>query len=88
MASVPKINPLTLGIPIRRLDSIEPPENMCMSFGLVGSTRSGKTVALLYIWNKWFRENHIGIMATGSAQAEIYKPLQKACAVSPPSIRN
>lgn len=83
MASVPKINPLTLGIPIRRLDSIEPPENMCMSFGLVGSTRSGKTVALLYIWNKWFRENHIGIMATGSAQAEIYKPLQKACAVSP-----
>lgn len=83
MASVPKIDPKTLGIPIKRLDSIEPPENMCMSFGLVGSTRSGKTVALLYIWNTWFRENHIGVMATGSSQAEIYKPLQKVCAVSP-----
>jgi hypothetical protein len=83
MASVPKIDPNTLGIPIRRLDSIEPPENMCMSFGLVGSTRSGKTVALLYIWNKWFRENHVTLMATGSSQAEIYKPLQKNAAVSP-----
>jgi hypothetical protein len=83
MASVPRIDPKTLGIPIRRLDSITPPENMCMSFGLVGSTRSGKTIALLYIWNTWFRDNHIGIMATGSSQAEIYKPLQKVCAVSP-----
>ena len=83
MASVPKIDPTTLGIPLRRLDTIEPPENKCMSFGLVGSTRSGKTVALLYIWNLWFKDTHIGIMATGSSQAEIYKPLQKACAVSP-----
>jgi len=54
-----------------------------MSFGLVGSTRSGKTVALLYIWNKWFRESHITLMATGSSQAEIYKPLQKSSAISP-----
>lgn len=83
MASVPKIDPTTLGIPIRRLDSIQPPENMCMSFGLVGSTRSGKTVALLYIWNKWFRDSHITLMATGSSQAEIYKPLQKTSAISP-----
>jgi len=83
MASVPTIDPVTLGIPIRRLDSIEPPENMCMSFGLVGSTRSGKTVALLYIWNKWFRDSHITLMATGSSQAEIYKPLQKSSAISP-----
>jgi len=68
---------------MRRLDTIEVPENKCMSFGLVGSTRSGKTVALLYIWNTWFRESHIGIMATGSTQAEIYKPLQKSTAISP-----
>ncbi len=83
MASVAKIDPNTLGIPIRRLDSINPPENMCMSFGLVGSTRSGKTVALLYIWDKWFREAHIPIMATGSSQADIYTPLKKCAAISP-----
>ena len=83
MASVPKIDPASIGIPMRRLDSIEVPDNKCMSFGLVGSTRSGKTVALLYIWNTWFKESHIGIMATGSSQADIYKPLQKAVAISP-----
>jgi len=83
MASVQKIDPVSLGIPIRRLDTIEIPENKCMSFGLVGSTRSGKTVALLYIWSKWFKDSHITLMATGSSQADIYKPLQKTAAVSP-----
>lgn len=83
MASVQKIDPRTLGIPIKRLDTIEPPENKCMSFGLVGSTRSGKTIALLYIWQTWFKDSHIGLMATGSSQVDIYKPLHKACAVSP-----
>jgi hypothetical protein len=83
MASVAKIDPVSLGIPVRRLDTINPPDNMCMSFGLVGSTRSGKTIALLYIWNTFFRESHINIMCTGSSQAEIYKPLQKNSAISP-----
>ena len=82
MASIPKMDPKTLGIPIRRLDSIEPPENGCFSFGLVGSTRSGKTCALLWLWNQYFRE-HCSIMYTGSSQAEIYKPLAKHTAVSP-----
>ena len=83
MASIPKMDPQTLGIPIKRLDTIEPPENGCFSFGLVGSTRSGKTCALLYIWDKWFREQHIPIMSTGSIQADIYKPLQKHAAIAP-----
>lgn len=72
-----------LGIPMRRLDTIEPPENGCFSFGLVGSTRSGKSCAMLWIWNQWFKDSHITIMTTGSAQADIYKPLQKTAAVSP-----
>jgi len=72
-----------LGIPMKRLDSITPPENICFSFGLVGSTRSGKSCAMLWIWNKWFKENHITIMTTGSSQADIYKPLQKTAAISP-----
>ena len=70
------------GIPIRRLDTIEPPENGCFSFGLVGSTRSGKSCAMLWIWDKWFKE-YISVMYTGSSQASIYKPLQKSCAISP-----
>jgi hypothetical protein len=74
--------PESLGIPVRRLDTITPPENGCFSFGLVGSTRSGKTVALLWLWDNFFKE-HITIMSTGSTQAEIYKPLQKTAAISP-----
>jgi hypothetical protein len=70
------------GIPVRRLDTIEPPENNCFSFGLIGSTRSGKSVAMLWLWEKYFRE-HITVMTTGSAQASIYKPLMKHAVVSP-----
>ena len=70
------------GIPVRRLDTIEPPENGCFSFGLIGSTRSGKSVAMLWIQENFFKE-HVKIMMTGSSQAAIYKPLQKSTAVSP-----
>ena len=70
------------GIPVRRLDTIETPENGCFSFGLIGSTRSGKSVAMLWIQETFFKE-HIKIMTTGSSQASIYKPLQKTTAVSP-----
>jgi hypothetical protein len=83
MATIPMIDPASIGIPIRRLDTIDPPENKCFSFGLVGSTRSGKSIAMLYIWNTWFKDAHITIISTGSSQAEIYKPLQKAGAVAP-----
>jgi hypothetical protein len=83
MALVPKIDPKTLGIPVRRLDTIEPPENGCFSFGLVGSTRSGKTCALLWIWDKYFKDAHCTMMYTGSSQADIYKPLNKNAAISP-----
>jgi hypothetical protein len=76
------IDAAALGIPIRRLDTIEPPANGCFSFGLIGSTRSGKSCAMLWIWEKWFKE-HVTIMTTGSSQADIYKPLHKTCAVSP-----
>ena len=71
------------GIPMRRLDTITPPENGCFSFGLIGSTRSGKSCALLWIWDKWFKDSHITVMTTGSAAADIYKPLQSKAAITP-----
>ena len=76
------IDPASIGIPIRRLDSIDPPENGCFSFGLIGSTRSGKSTAMLWLWNKYFRE-HLAVMYTGSAAADIYKPLARAAAIAP-----
>jgi hypothetical protein len=71
------------GIPMRRLDSITPPENASFSFGLIGSTRSGKSCAMLWIWEKYFKDSHICILTTGSSQADIYKPLQSKAAISP-----
>jgi len=63
-------------IKFKRLDTIDTPENGCFSFGLIGSTRSGKSVAMLWLYENYFKE-HITLMATGSAQADIYKPLKK-----------
>lgn len=76
------VDPTQYGLSVRRLDSIDPPENKCFSFGLIGSTRSGKSTAMLWIWQKWFQE-HVSIMMTGSAAASIYKPLQKKAAIAP-----
>jgi len=73
----------TMGIPMKRLDSITTPENGCFSFGMVGSTRSGKSCAMLWVWEKYFKDSHITIMTTGSSQAEIYKPLTSKSAISP-----
>lgn len=70
-------------IPFRRLDSIDIPENKCCSFGLIGSTRSGKSCAMLYLYNKYFKEKHTTVMMTGSAAAAIYKPLAKNAAICP-----
>jgi hypothetical protein len=70
-------------IPVRRLDSIVPPDNKCFSFGLIGSTRSGKSCAMLYLWETYFKDSHICILTTGSSQADIYKPLVKNAAISP-----
>lgn len=71
------------GIQMKRLDSIEIPKNKCCSFGLVGSTRSGKSCAMLYLWETYFKDSHIVILTTGSSQADIYKPLSKSAAISP-----
>jgi hypothetical protein len=65
----------------KKMDTIDTPENGCFSFGLIGSTRSGKSVAMLWLWENYFKE-HITLMSTGSAQADIYKPLKK-CGISP-----
>jgi len=66
----------------KKMDTIEVPENGCFSFGLIGSTRSGKSCMMLYLWETYFKE-HICLMSTGSAQADIYKPLKKTTAIAP-----
>lgn len=80
--SIHESDPRRYGIPIRKMSSITLPTNGGVSFGLIGSTRSGKSTAMIYLWEKYFSK-HITIMATGSIQADIYGPLRKTCAISP-----
>lgn len=70
------------GLPFRKLDSIDLPTNGGCSFGLIGSTRSGKSTAMIWLWEKYF-SRHTTIMTTGSIQADIYGPLRSKCAISP-----
>lgn len=65
----------------RTIDSLEVPKNGGMSFALIGSTRSGKSTAMLCIYEKYFKK-HITFLMTLSSQADIYKPLQKTALIS------
>jgi hypothetical protein len=76
------IDSRSYGIPFRKLSSIDLPVNGGCSFGLIGSTRSGKSTCMIYLYEKYF-SRHITIMTTGSIQADIYGPLRKQCAISP-----
>jgi len=72
----------TPAIPFRKMESIDLPSNGGVSFGLIGSTRSGKSSAMLWLWEKYFK-HHITILTTGSSQADIYGPLRRSCAIAP-----
>jgi len=61
-------------------DTLELPTNGGVSFGLLGSTRSGKSTALCAIYERYFK-HHITTLFTLSSQADIYKPLKKAIIV-------
>ena len=53
------------------------PTNGGASFLLIGSTRSGKSVAMLHLYETYFKK-HITFLMTHSTQADIYAPLKNA----------
>jgi hypothetical protein len=73
--------PETYGLPVRKLSSLDPPATC--SFGLIGSTRSGKSTAMIWIWQRWLRDRGITIMMSGSPHGEIYGPMRRECAICP-----
>lgn len=66
----------------KREMNIKLPSNGGASFLLLGSTRSGKSVATCYLYEKYFKK-HITFLMTHSTQAEIYKPFTKSAIISP-----
>lgn len=53
------------------------PDGSGTSFLLLGATKSGKSTAMCYIYEKMFKK-HITFLMTHSTQANIYKPLKTA----------
>jgi glutaredoxin-related protein len=71
-----------IDIPILNIGSIELPDpKFGVSFILCGSTRSGKTTLLNYLWKKHFQE-HISILMSNSLNSDAYDMLKKKCVSS------
>ena len=79
-ASVQNVFGLT--IPVLNLGSLELPNGKFgTSFICVGSTRSGKTCLLNYLFQKHFR-NHISVLMSNSLNSDAYDFIKKQCVTS------
>jgi hypothetical protein len=65
----------------KHIDSLTLPENKAMSFACIGSTRSGKSYAVSYLWEKIFKK-HITVLMTLSGHSDIYKPFKKKAVIT------
>lgn len=69
-------------VPFKSLDTFKPPTNGGVSFLLIGSTRSGKSTAMCWVWERFFKAKHLTILMTLSTQADIYRPLGKSALIA------
>jgi glutaredoxin-related protein len=71
-----------INIPVLNIGAIELPDpKFGVSFVLCGSTRSGKTTILNYLYKTYFK-NHISVLMSNSLNSDAYDMLKKTCATS------
>jgi hypothetical protein len=63
------------------VDKLQLPENGNMSFACIGSTRSGKSYATTYLYEKLFKK-YITFLMTLTTHGEIYKPFRKNAVIA------
>jgi hypothetical protein len=63
------------------ISDLETPENGCFSFACIGSTRSGKSYAINYIYEKFFKK-HLCMLMTLSSHSDIYKGFKKSAVIT------
>jgi len=69
-------------IPVLNIGSIELPDpKFGVSFVLCGSTRSGKTTILNYLYKTFFK-SHISVLMSNSLNSDAYNMLKKECVKS------
>ncbi len=68
--------------PMKNVECLKlPSREYGISFLLMGSTRSGKSTMMNYIYENVFK-HYICVLHTASAHSSIYEPLQKSCAIA------
>lgn len=69
-------------LPFRNIDTLVlPDDKFGCSLVFYGSTRSGKTTLLNYLYDKHFKK-HISVLMSGSLNSGSYKRLEKSCVTS------
>jgi hypothetical protein len=69
-------------IATQNIDTLQVPDpKFGMSFLLLGSTRSGKSTLINYLFDKYFRK-HITVLMSNSLQSDAYKFVKKHCVTS------
>jgi len=82
MAQAKIQNVAGLDIAVLNIGSIELPDpKFGVSFVLCGSTRSGKTTILNYLYKTYFKD-HISVLMSNSLNSDAYDMLKKSCAIS------
>lgn len=74
--------PATPAIPTQNIDTMQVPDpKFGMSMILIGSTRSGKSTLINYLYKKYFAK-HIGVLMSNSLQSDAYSLLKKKMVTS------
>ena len=69
-------------IQLQNIDTMQVPDSKFgMSILLLGSTRSGKSTLINYLYSRHFKK-HIGVLMSNSLQSDAYKPLKKSLVTS------
>jgi ABC-type cobalamin/Fe3+-siderophores transport system ATPase subunit len=81
-ASAPSLAAAPKAIPLQNIDMLQVPDpKFGMSMILIGSTRSGKSTLINYLFKKYFQK-HLSILMSNSLQSDAYKYLKKKCVCS------
>lgn len=69
-------------LPLRGIDTLEfPPDKFGCSVVMIGSTRSGKTTILNYLYKTKFKD-YLSVLMSNSLNSGSYKILEKGCVTS------
>jgi ABC-type cobalamin/Fe3+-siderophores transport system ATPase subunit len=81
-AAEPTLAAPARAIPLQNIDTLQVPDpKFGMSMILIGSTRSGKSTLINYLYKKYFTK-HVGVLMSNSLQSDAYDFIKKKVVTS------